>query len=57
MSTEQGRQMIDSLVNQEATTIAMNHTFLVTAVVLFVAAAVVWISPRPKLAQAGPPAH
>ena len=57
MSAEQGRQMINGLVNQEATTIAMNHTFLVSAIVLFVAAAVVWISPRPKLTQAGPPAH
>jgi DHA2 family multidrug resistance protein len=57
MSTEQSRRIIDNLVNREATTIAMNHTFLITAVVLFVAAAIVWISPPAKLAQAGPPSH
>lgn len=57
MTTEQGRQAIDTLVNQEAITLAVNHTFLVSAVVLFVAAAVVWIAPRPQLDQDGPPAH
>jgi DHA2 family multidrug resistance protein len=46
--TEQARQVIGNLVDQEAVALALDHTFLVTAVVLFFAAALVWISPRPK---------
>jgi DHA2 family multidrug resistance protein len=45
---EQARQIIGNIVDQEATTIAVNHTFFVAAGVLFVAAAIVWLSPRPK---------
>ena len=45
---EQARQVIGNLVGQEATTLAVDYTFFVTAIVLFVAAAVVWIAPRTK---------
>ncbi|MEO5586762.1 MAG: DHA2 family efflux MFS transporter permease subunit [Novosphingobium sp.] len=46
--TEQARQVIGSLVDLEATTLAVDHTFFVTALVLFLAAAVVWIAPRTR---------
>lgn len=48
MGMEQARQVIGSMVGQEATTLAVDHTFFVAAVVLFVGAAVVWIAPRAK---------
>jgi DHA2 family multidrug resistance protein len=48
MSVEQGRQMIANIVEQEATMLAVDHTFWITALVLFFAAALVWVSPRPK---------
>ena len=48
MSLEQARQVIGRLVDQEAMTLAVDHTFFVTAVVLFIAAAVVWIAPRTR---------
>ncbi|MET0251633.1 MAG: DHA2 family efflux MFS transporter permease subunit [Novosphingobium sp.] len=57
MGTEQARQVVDLIVTREAITVAVTHTFLVCAIVLFIAAAVVWISPRPKLTPGGPPAH
>jgi DHA2 family multidrug resistance protein len=48
MSMEQARQMIGTIVDKEAVALAVNHTFYLTAAVLFVAAAVVWLSPKPK---------
>jgi DHA2 family multidrug resistance protein len=48
MGMEQARQVIGNLVDLEATTLAVDHTFFITAIVLFVAAAVVWIAPRTK---------
>lgn len=45
---EQSRQMIANIVNQEAVAMAVNHTFLVTAGILFVAATVVWLGPAPR---------
>lgn len=45
---EQARQVIGNIVGQEATTLAVDYTFFVTAIVLFLAAAVVWIAPRAK---------
>lgn len=47
---EQSRQIIANMVDQEATTLAVNHTFLISAAVLFLAAALIWLSPRPKRA-------
>lgn len=44
---EQSRQVIANLVNQEAVVMAMNHTFLLSALVLFFAAALVWLAPAP----------
>jgi DHA2 family multidrug resistance protein len=48
MSVEQGRQVISNVVEEQAVMLAVNHTFWVTAAVLFFAAALVWVSPRPK---------
>jgi len=54
-SAEQGRQIISNLVDREATTLAINHTFLVTAAIFFFAAAIVWLAPRPKAVADGAP--
>jgi DHA2 family multidrug resistance protein len=48
MSADQATEMIGNLVEREAVTMAVNHTFMIAAVVLFVAAALVWVAPRPK---------
>jgi DHA2 family multidrug resistance protein len=48
MGMEQARQVIGNLVDLEATTLAVDHTFFVTAIVLFLAAALVWVAPRTK---------
>ena len=48
LGMEQSRQVIGNLVGQQAMAVAVNHVFLIAAIVLFVAAAVVWLSPRPK---------
>jgi DHA2 family multidrug resistance protein len=48
MTVEQGRQTISSVVEGQAVMLAVDHTFWVTACVLFFAAALVWVSPRPK---------
>lgn len=47
-SAEQARAAIGNVVDQEAMVMAVNHTFFVAALVLFFAAIVVWLSPRPK---------
>ena len=46
-STEQARQFIARLVEQESVTIAVDHVFLLTAVVFFASAVVIWLAPRP----------
>lgn len=48
MTFDQAKEIIASLVEKEAITLAVNHTFMIAAIVLFVAAALVWIAPRPK---------
>ncbi|MFA7603999.1 MAG: DHA2 family efflux MFS transporter permease subunit [Novosphingobium sp.] len=48
MTPEQGRQVISDIVEQQAVMVAVDYTFWVTACVLFLAAALVWLSPRPK---------
>ncbi|MFW2828926.1 DHA2 family efflux MFS transporter permease subunit [Sphingomonas sp. ID0503] len=44
---EQGRQVISNLVENEAVVLAVTHTFMIAAVIIFVSAAVVWLAPRP----------
>ncbi len=46
LGLEQARQIIGNIVGQEAVTLAVDYTFFVTAIVLFLAAMVVWIAPR-----------
>jgi DHA2 family multidrug resistance protein len=53
LSLEQARQTVSNMVEQQAVMLAVDHTFWVTACVLFFAAALVWVSPRPK-AMAAP---
>ncbi|HAF41564.1 MAG TPA: MFS transporter [Sphingobium sp.] len=47
LSTEQIRQTISNIVEQEAIVIAVDHVFFISALVLFAAAAIVWLAPRP----------
>ncbi|WP_219893695.1 DHA2 family efflux MFS transporter permease subunit [Aquisediminimonas profunda] len=49
MSPDQARTMIERLVDAQAATIGANRMFMVSAVVLFVAAWLVWLAPRPKM--------
>ena len=46
--TEQARALIGNIVDKEATTVAVDHTFYVSAVILFFAAAFVWMAPKPE---------
>lgn len=48
LSPEQSRQMLSDLVEQQAMVVSMNHAFFAAAVVLFVAAGLVWLAPRPQ---------
>jgi DHA2 family multidrug resistance protein len=47
-SVEQARQTISNLVEQEATVIAVDHVFFISAIILFAAAVIVWIAPKPR---------
>jgi DHA2 family multidrug resistance protein len=47
-SADQARQTISNLVDQEATVIAVDHIFFLSAIILFTAAVVVWIAPKPR---------
>ncbi|MEQ6331954.1 DHA2 family efflux MFS transporter permease subunit [Sphingobium sp. MK2] len=47
MSVEQARQVISNLVDQEALAIAVDHVFFLSALVLFLATAIVWLAPKP----------
>ncbi|MCW1429066.1 DHA2 family efflux MFS transporter permease subunit [Novosphingobium sp. JCM 18896] len=47
--TDQGAiAYISNLVDREATTLAVDHVFWITAAVFFLCAAVVWLAPKPK---------
>jgi DHA2 family multidrug resistance protein len=48
MSFEQARQAVSNTVEEQAVMLAVDHTFWITACVLFFAAALVWVSPRPR---------
>ena len=47
-SMEQARGSIDRLVEAQAATVAANHVYYLTFAVLLIAAAFVWIAPKPK---------
>ncbi|AMK22183.1 MULTISPECIES: DHA2 family efflux MFS transporter permease subunit [unclassified Sphingobium] len=44
---DQARQMVANLVDAQSLVLSMNHVFFIAAMVLFLAAAVVWLAPRP----------
>lgn len=48
LSVEQARQTISNIVEQEAIVIAVDHVFFLSALILFAAAIIVWIAPRPR---------
>jgi DHA2 family multidrug resistance protein len=50
LSPDQGREMVSNIVEQQAVMQAVDHIFWLTACVLFFAAALVWLSPRPQAA-------
>jgi DHA2 family multidrug resistance protein len=39
---------VANLVEREALAVAVDHVFVLTACVLFLAAAIVWLAPAPK---------
>jgi DHA2 family multidrug resistance protein len=47
-SQDQARAYIANLVEGQANVVSMNHIFLIAAAVLFFAAAVVWLAPKPQ---------
>ncbi|MDO7834564.1 DHA2 family efflux MFS transporter permease subunit [Sphingobium sp. HBC34] len=57
LSSEQARQMISNLVEQEAIVIAVDHVFFLSAIILFVAALAVWIAPKPRASVDTSAAH
>ncbi|MFD1105972.1 DHA2 family efflux MFS transporter permease subunit [Sphingobium olei] len=48
LSVDQARQTISNLVEQEAIVIAVDHVFFLSAIILFAAAVIVWIAPKPR---------
>lgn len=47
-STEQARQTISSIVEQEAVMLAVDHIFWISALILFFGSVLVWIAPKPR---------
>ncbi|WP_311266992.1 DHA2 family efflux MFS transporter permease subunit [Sphingobium sp. WCS2017Hpa-17] len=45
---DQARQTISNIVEQEAIVMAVDHVFFLSAIILFAAAVVVWIAPKPR---------
>jgi DHA2 family multidrug resistance protein len=53
-SVDQVRRVISQTVDQESSTLAINHMFLLSAMVFAVAAMVIWLAPRPnRVIEAG----
>ena len=57
LSAEQGRGMIERLVDQESFALATNHLFAVAAVIFFLSATIIWLAPRPPKAVDTSAAH
>jgi DHA2 family multidrug resistance protein len=53
LTLEQARAVLDRLVEGQAATIGVLHLFLASGVVFVVAAAAVWLAPRPKQISMG----
>ena len=57
MSLDQVRQTIANLVDREALALATEHLFLLAAIIYALAAATIWLAPRPARAVAAGAAH
>jgi len=58
MGEAQARGVIERLVDSQAATLGASHVFFMAAAVLFLAAFLPWLAPRPKLrGGVGAPAH
>ncbi|MBU6266960.1 MAG: DHA2 family efflux MFS transporter permease subunit [Sphingomonadales bacterium] len=59
LSPEQAQVMLGNLIDREAITVAIDYVFMVSTIVLAIAGAVMWLSPRITLTRltSGPPAH
>ena len=55
LSFQEGREFVNNLVDNEATMLAVNHTFVVAAVILFFSASLVWLAPKVKPPSGGAP--
>jgi len=47
-SADQARQTISNIVEKEAVAIAVDHVFFISALILFSAAVIVWLAPKPR---------
>lgn len=57
LSAEQGRGLIERLVDQESYALATNHIFALAAVIFFLSASIIWLAPRPARAVDTSAAH
>lgn len=57
MSLDQVRQTIANLVDREALALATDHLFLLAAIIYALAAATIWVAPRPARAVEAGAAH
>ena len=55
--TDQVRQLLSNMVDMEATTLALIHTFWATSAILLFAAALIWLAPRPAKTGGMPMGH
>jgi DHA2 family multidrug resistance protein len=49
--------MLGNMAELEATTLAVLHVFWTTSAILLIAAALIWLSPRPKRSGGMPIGH
>jgi DHA2 family multidrug resistance protein len=57
MTQDQTREIISAMVEGEATMMALNYTFTISACVMFLAAAIIWLSPRISVTMDNTPSH
>jgi DHA2 family multidrug resistance protein len=57
LSLDQARGVISRTVDQESAVLAINHMFLLSAIIFVAAAMVIWLAPRPKRAVGPGAAH
>jgi len=56
-SLEQARAMLEQIVTQQGMAVATTHLFMVSAVVMLVAATAIWLAPRPSKGVAPASGH